>query len=116
MNAGDELGQNPSLNEPLSGTDQFAHKLHDEKLTKFHTEINYPQQMAGLEIMADFHRKKGLGGKLNIETLYISKYKDDMVAYKRKREGAVERVASAQAQEARDKKSMQELLLGKAMR
>ncbi len=115
MSAGDSLSTGPA-NEPLSGSDQFVHKLHDEKLTKFHTEINWPAPMTGLDVLRTHYKMFGMKSASKVLDNYAEWYRTNMVAYKRKREGVIERVGSAQAQEARDKKSLQEVMLGRGLR
>ena len=115
--AGAELGTNaPQAMEPLSGSDQFVHKLHDEKLTKLHTEITWPAPMTGLDVLRTYYRKYGMKSGAKVLDDYADWYRTNMVAYKRKREGVVASIGAAQAAAKESSKSWQELMLGKALR
>jgi hypothetical protein len=115
--AGTELGTGvPQQLEPLSGSDQFIHKLHDKKLTEFHTEIEHPAAITGLDVLAGYYQAHGLSGAGRYLEKYGDRFRVNMVPYKRKREAGVIQVGTAQAAAREQTKSMQELLLGKAMR
>jgi hypothetical protein len=105
-----------SENGPLTGQDQFVHKLHDPALTKFHTEINWPAPMTGLDVLRGYYRRYGMKSAAKVLDDYADWYRTNMVAYKRKREGVIERVGAAQAAAREQSKSMQELMFGRAMK
>ena len=115
MSAGDEP-QPSTGNEPLTGAEQFYHKLMDESKTKFHTEINWPAPMTGLDVLRSYYRKYGMKSAGKVLDEYAEWYRTNMVAFKRKRAAETVAIAQAQAQQEKDRKSMAELMLGKAMR
>ncbi len=103
-------------NGPLTGADQFVHKLHDEKLTKFHTEIEHPPGMDKVDVLRTYYKRYGMKSAAKVLDDWAEWHRTNMVAYKRKREGVIERVGAAQAAAREQSKSMQELLFGRAMK
>ena len=117
MSAGEEPqpgGEGGNL--PLTGSEQFVKELHNEKLTKFHTEINWPAPMTGLDVLRMHYRMSGMTGAAKYLDTYCEWFRTNMVPYKRKREQVIAQIGAAQAAAREQTKSMQELLLGRAMK
>jgi len=89
--------------------EQILNQLFKREKLDFHTEINNPLSLTGLEVLAEY---VDIPIVKKLLKRWVAKFKTNMVAYKRKR--AQEIVdAYKSTKERQEEKSLKELLLGK---
>lgn len=96
----------------LDGWMEFAHKLYSKDHIRYHTEIIHPDEMTFLDRSADYWSRaisKGVGNFVRQNNL---DYRDNMVAFQRKRALETERVAKGKVEEEKESKKMKEVLVG----
>lgn len=107
-----------SVTDDLGGGDsgptleQFYHFLYSKKAVEFHTEIQHPPAMTGLDVYANYlnkHQMKGAGAVLDD---YRGGLRVNFVAYKRKRAEETVKVAQAQAEAEKARKDNLQFMTG----
>ena len=91
---------------------QFIHYLYDEGKKTFHTEVQNPEGMTGADVYAGYLTRHDLRKSGKLLQDFQSWKRTNMIAYKRKREEATVKIAQAQVEAERAKKSLEETLAG----
>lgn len=96
----------------LDGWMEFAHKLYSKEHLEYHTEIINPDAMTMLDTSAKYWAhaiSKGVGLLVKEDN---KDYRQNMVAYQRKRAGETERVAKGKVEEEKESKKMRDVMTG----
>ena len=92
--------------------EEFYHFLFNESKTKFHTEIENPDGMTRVDVLRKTYRRLNLGPAADVLDDYCEWKRVNWTANKRKRAEETVKIAQAQAEVEKNKKSVRELLMG----
>ena len=107
-----------SLDEELtteSGPPSFeelGHRLYSREHLKYHTEINKPDPMTIADTYAEYVGTRISKSVGQIYKGHLKNYRDNMVAFKRKRAGETERMVQANNATESTRKTFKELMIG----
>ena len=92
--------------------EELGHKMYSKQHVKYHTEIQKPDPMSVADTYAAYVRKYISDDAGSIFQGHLKNYRENMVAFKRKRAGETERMVQANNQSESIKKGVKELMIG----
>ena len=92
--------------------EELGHKMYSKDHVKFHTEIQKPDPMSAADTTARYTKKYISREAGEFMENYLGAYRDNMVAFQRKRATETTEMVKSNVEAEKQKASMREMMLG----